>query len=71
MVRLKVFLVIMFINFAFGCGMASERVIFIDTVDAFKFLSKHHHELHVMIGEDEGDFKEAYNSFYKYLRLIY
>ena len=49
------------------CGMPGERSMFIDTVEAFNFLSKHHHELHIMIGEDEGDFKKAYNSFYKYI----
>lgn len=67
MVRFKVFLFTMFISITVGCGMVSERAIFIDTVDAFKFLSKHHHELHIMIGEDEGDFKQAYNEFYKYI----
>ena len=63
----KVFLFICFVNSAMSCGMTSERRMFVDTVEAFKFLSKHHHELHIMIGEDEGDFRKAYNSFYKYI----
>ncbi len=65
--NVKVFLFSCFISSAISCGMTSERSIFVDTVEAFKFLSKHHHELHIMIGEDEGDFRKAYNSFYKYI----
>ena len=67
MIRSKLFLYAVFIGFIIPCGMSSERSMFIDTVEAFNFLSKHHHELHIMIGEDEGDFKKAYNSFYKYI----
>ena len=67
MIKFKIFLSIMFAGVAIGCGMVGERTMFIETVEAFNFLSKHHHELHIMIGEDEGDFKKAYNSFYKYI----
>ena len=67
MIQLKIFLFIMFVNIATGCGVSNERTMFIETVEAFNFLSKHHHELHIMIGEDEGDFKKAYNSLYKYI----
>ena len=67
MVMLRIFIYISFISFAVSCGRPNERSIFVDTVEAFNFLSKHHHELHIMIGEDEGDFKKAYNSFYKYI----
>ena len=67
MIRLKLILFTVFICIIIPCGMSSERSMFIDTVEAFNFLSKHHHELHIMIGEDEGDFKKAYNSFYKYI----
>tara|TARA_Y100000817_G_C16829220_1_gene532693 strand:- start:64 stop:486 length:423 start_codon:yes stop_codon:yes gene_type:complete len=67
MIRLKLLLFTVFIGIIIPCGMSSERSMFIDTVEAFNFLSKHHHELHIMIGEDEGDFKKAYNSFYKYI----
>ena len=67
MIRAKLVLFTMFICIVIPCGMPNERALFVDTVEAFKFLSKHHHELHIMIGEDEGDFKKAYNSFYKYI----
>jgi len=67
MIRLKLILFTVFICIIIPCGMSNERSMFIDTVEAFDFLSKHHHELHIMIGEDEGDFKKAYNSFYKYI----
>ena len=67
MIRAKLVLFTMFICIVIPCGMSNERALFVDTVEAFKFLSKHHHELHIMIGEDEGDFKKAYNSFYKYI----
>ena len=67
MIRAKLVLFTMFMCIVIPCGMANERALFVDTVEAFKFLSKYHHELHIMIGEDEGDFKKAYNSFYKYI----
>ena len=67
MKTLKHIFFIIFTSILIPCGMPNERSIFVDTVEAFNFLSKHHHELHIMIGEDEGDFKKAYNSFYKYI----
>tara|TARA_Y100001970_G_C13739198_1_gene605332 strand:- start:155 stop:577 length:423 start_codon:yes stop_codon:yes gene_type:complete len=71
MFKFKSFVFICVINYAFSCGgMPTERDIFIEMVDAFSFLSKHHHELHIMIGEDEGDFKQAYNKFYKYISPV-
>tara|TARA_B100000214_G_scaffold363404_1_gene328867 strand:+ start:317 stop:661 length:345 start_codon:yes stop_codon:yes gene_type:complete len=30
-------------------------------VDAFQFLSKYHHQLHILIGEEKGDVEEAFN----------
>ena len=44
--------------------ITDERNLLIQKVDAFKFLSKYHHELHVMIGEESGDINKAYNQFY-------
>ena len=67
MLKIKISIFILSINMLCACGMTSERDMFVDMVDAFKFLSTHHHELHIMIGEDEGDFKQAYNLFYKYI----
>tara|TARA_Y100000590_G_scaffold467226_1_gene645446 strand:- start:251 stop:595 length:345 start_codon:yes stop_codon:yes gene_type:complete len=30
-------------------------------IKAFQFLSKYHHQLHIMIGEEEGDIDKAFN----------
>ena len=41
----------------------SERDIFIQKVDAFQFLSDYHHQLHIMIGEEEGNGDKAFQEF--------
>jgi|TARA_B100001250_G_scaffold285864_1_gene247924 hypothetical protein len=41
----------------------SERNTFIQKVEAFRFLSEYHHQLHIMIGEDEGDGDLAFKEF--------
>ena len=41
----------------------NERQIFEQKVEAFIFLSDYHHQLHIMIGEEEGDIINAYNEF--------
>ena len=42
-----------------------ERTLFHNKVEAFQFLSNYHHQLHVMIGEEEGDGTAAFNEFLK------
>ena len=42
-----------------------EHVIIKQKVEAFKFLSKYHHQLHIMIGEEEGDGSESFDQFNK------
>ena len=39
-------------------------------LEAFQFLSKYHHQLHIMIGEEKGDANKAYNEFYNALFLF-
>ena len=39
----------------------NERFILSQKVDAFQFLSKYHHQLHIMIGEEEGNIETAFN----------
>ncbi len=39
----------------------NERLILSQKVDAFQFLSKYHHQLHIMIGEEEGNIETAFN----------
>ena len=41
----------------------NERALFIQKLEAFNFLSKYHHQLHIMIGEDEGDGNQALKQF--------
>ena len=41
----------------------SERDTFIQKIEAFQFLSDYHHQLHIMIGEDDGDGDRAFQEF--------
>ena len=40
-----------------------EREIFVQKVEAFQFLSDYHHQLHIMIGEEEGNGDKAFQEF--------
>jgi len=49
-----------------GCrnkNFVSERECFVQKLEALKFLSDYHHQLHIMIGEDEGDGDLAFKEF--------
>ena len=66
MFNIKFFMFTLLINLALSCGIPqaqTERDMLIGLNNAFKFLSDHHHELHVMIGEEEGNFNKAYDAF--------
>ena len=57
--------------FFFGCNnhvLDTDRSIFIQKLDALKFLSEYHDQLHVMIGEEEGDADKAFKEFSSALR---
>ncbi len=57
--------------FLFGCDKHihdTDRTIFIQKLDALKFLSEYHDQLHVMIGEEEGDADKAFEEFSSALR---
>ena len=41
----------------------TERAVFIQKLDALKFLSKYHDQLHVMIGEQDGNGDKAFKEF--------
>ena len=47
-----------------GNKLKNERALFIQKLEAFNFLSKYHHQLHIMIGEEKGDINKAYKEFY-------
>ncbi|MFL3006351.1 MAG: hypothetical protein ACJZ1R_09315 [Candidatus Neomarinimicrobiota bacterium] len=42
----------------------NERTLLQQKLEAFEFLSKYHHQLHIMIGEEKGDVDKAYKEFY-------
>ena len=49
------------------CGIdpkINERILLQQKLEAFEFLSKYHHQLHIMIGEEKGDINKAYKEFY-------
>ena len=57
--------------FFLGCNnhvLDTDRSIFIQKLDALKFLSEYHDQLHVMIGEEEGDADKAFKEFSSALR---
>ncbi len=64
MKKIKILILGLFI--AVSCSTEkkiSERDIFKQKLEAFQFLSKYHHQLHIMIGEEEGNAKEAFDEF--------
>ena len=65
------FLFVIALFFLFGCDkhiQDTDRTIFIQKLDALKFLSEYHDQLHVMIGEEEGDADKAFEEFSSALR---
>ena len=63
---MKKILFVFFSLYAFNCGIDSkidERGFLKQKLEAFQFLSAYHHQLHVMIGEENGDLKKAYYDF--------
>ena len=58
------FIVLLF--FFFGCNkhiQNTDRTVFIQKLDALKFLIEYHDQLHVMIGEEDGDGVKAFKEF--------
>ena len=58
--------------FFFGCNkhiQNTDRTVFIQKLDALKFLSEYHDQLHVMIGEKDGDGVKAFKEFSKALSI--
>ena len=65
------YLFVIALFFLFGCDkhiQDTDRSIFIQKLDALKFLSEYHDQLHVMIGEEEGDEDKAFEEFSSALR---
>ena len=63
---MKKILIVSFSLYALNCGVdtkINERELLKQKLEAFQFLSAYHHQLHVMIGEENGDIKKAYYDF--------
>ena len=57
---------LIFCIFLTFCGTdpkINERTLLQQKLEAFEFLSKYHHQLHIMIGEENGDINKAYEEF--------
>ena len=62
----QVFILIITAIFLFSCEKnvkMSEDLLIGKKIEAFKFLSDYHHQLHIMIGEEDGDKKKALKEF--------
>ena len=53
-----------------GKAVLLERQIFVQKVEAFQFLSDYHYQLHIMIGEEEGDAEKAFKEFSDALKKL-
>ena len=62
----QAFKLIITVTIFFSCEKnvkISEGDLIEKKIEAFKFLSDYHHQLHVMIGAEDGDKKKALNEF--------
>ena len=60
------FLIISMVLLISSCNntnQLNERILLENKTEAFQFLSTYHHQLHIMIGEEEGDGELAYKEF--------
>ena len=55
------------ISSCINTNQSDERLLLQSKSDAFKFLSDHHHQLHVLIGEEEGNGEAAFKEFFNAL----
>ena len=63
---MKKTIIALIIFLGFACELnqkKDEKDVLEQKVEAFIFLSDYHHQLHIMIGEKEGDILKAYNEF--------
>ena len=62
----KIIILIIACLMIYSCSnekIKTEREIFKQKLEAFQFLSKYHHQLHIMIGEEEGNPEKAFDEF--------
>ena len=63
---IKYFLIISIMILLSSCiktNELDERALLQNKLEAYKFLNDYHHQLHIMIGEEEGDGENAFNEF--------
>ena len=61
--KTTIFILALILNGCNGPSNIDERLLLQRKVEAFIFLSDYHHQLHIMIDEEEGDKLEAYLQF--------
>ena len=62
----KIIILIIACLMIYSCSnekIITEREIFKQKLEAFQFLSKYHYQLHIMIGEEEGNPEKAFDEF--------
>jgi len=63
---MKILLIIFMVFIDSSCKInlkGSERDLFLNKIEAFQFLSDYHDQLHIMIGEEDGDIRSSYDQF--------
>ena len=63
---IKYFLIISIMILLSSCiktNELDERALLQNKLEAYKFLNDYHHQLHILIGEEEGDRENAFNEF--------
>ena len=62
----SIFFLLISLNIFISCDQGvslNERHLLEQKLDAFKFLSDYHHQLHIMIGEEAGNKTKAFDEF--------
>ena len=54
---------VLLISSCYKTNQLNERMLLENKMEAFQFLSTYHHQLHIMIGEEEGNGELAYKEF--------
>ena len=65
--NLLIISMVLLISSCNNTNQLNERILLENKTEAFQFLSTYHHQLHIMIGEEEGDGELAYKEFLKAL----
>ena len=61
--NLLIISIVLLISSCNNTNQLNERILLENKTEAFQFLSTYHHQLHIMIGEEEGDGELAYKEF--------